>query len=762
MKEVIENDLELLVLAKSNPEVSLKQHIKDCLQVMEQLRMCLPNLPVTDGNLFWQLLRACIVFHDMGKTHPEFQKMLRGQRSKWNRQRHELFSVEVAMHISSFSSDNKDKVLSAILGHHRGLNNLLHNFNSLYTHPNDNPNYATDEDLDFCAEYSQIDTDYCLSLAKEFNYDKWLACTQDLYQYIIEQCKANRSIMATDAFEKMLLEGALKQCDHLASAGIKQLLRIEKSDFDFLLKYNFYFHQQQSSNTLGNVILSAPTGSGKTETAFLWLKKQLETKGQGRIFYILPYTASINAMYERLNKDIVSSPPKVGMIHGKLAQYLENKMTSDNDNSANCEADMQQLLEDIRTMVTPIKIVTPFQLLKSLFGLKGFEKEMFEWAGGYFIFDEIHAYDARTFAQIIGLIDFAVNHLHVSVFVMTATLPSFMKHEIANVIGHYTSIIADNELLRSFTRHKVELKEGLMAESVSTIQKVIDEGKKVLVVCNTVEQSQLIYKRLNSDRKLLLHGSFNSDDRYKKERCLNDDSVQLLVGTQAIEVSLDLDFDVIYTELAPIDALIQRFGRVNRKRKKGLCNCIVFKERNVNDKHIYKDESVIERTLQALQKMENENNGIVCEDKLQNVIDFVYPDWGIDSAKDYFETKECLSYSLKNEIMPLQYNEKNESEFYHQFDGIKVLPISLLNEYQKRYSNKQFIKADSLLISIRESRYYSLIHNGGIDEMSFYYRNEESDKLTGKSIKVINRKYSSELGILMNEIDNGNLDNSFL
>jgi len=88
-----------------------------------------------------------------------------------------------------------------------------------------------------------------------------------------------------------------------------------------------------------------------------------------------------------------------------------------------------------------------------------------------------------------------------------------------------------------------------------------------LVVCNTVKNAQIacreLGKNVSPEKKALIHGRFILKDREEQERNAADKF--LLVGTQAIEVSLNISFDVIYTELAPIDALVQRFGRVNRK-----------------------------------------------------------------------------------------------------------------------------------------------------------------------------------------------------
>ena len=84
-----------------------------------------------------------------------------------------------------------------------------------------------------------------------------------------------------------------------------------------------------------------------------------------------------------------------------MAEYIENKFSDDD------YIEKKNLIETYKTLVTPVKVTTPFQLLKHIFGLKGFEKGIFEWCGGYFIFDEIHAYNPAVFAQIKVLLEFA-------------------------------------------------------------------------------------------------------------------------------------------------------------------------------------------------------------------------------------------------------------------------------------------------------------------------------------------------------------------
>jgi len=407
-------------------------------------------------------------------------------------------------------------------------------------------------------------------------------------------------------------------------------------------------------------------------------------------------------------------------------------------------------MNDFKTLVTPVKVVTPFQLLKHLFGLKGFEKGLFELSGSYLIFDEIHAYNPAVFAQIMVLLEFATQQLGAKVHIMTATMPIFLRKKLEEAIGEHTYIQADELLYKSFERHSVHVLDGLLRDSLTVIQEKLDKERKVLVVCNTVAEAQFVFNNLLSANKVLLHGAFNGEDRFDKEKLLKKDDIQLLVGTQAIEVSLDIDFNVIYSESAPLDALIQRFGRVNRKGKKGICDCFVFRERNEKDSYIYTDEEVINRTIEALSAIEKQG-GIIEECALQKTINDVYPEWNEKSQTEYNQTLTYLRYAVFNELSPLKYNKEKEEAFYEQFSGVKVLPICALKEYAERVEACRFVKADSLLVQITEKRFIGMLKQGGVEKEKLVFESKNTRRLLEKSCYVIKCKYSPELGLLINE-----------
>jgi CRISPR-associated endonuclease/helicase Cas3 len=747
------------ILAKSNPQYTLQDHINDALNIHLLLKKSFENIStIIEPEEFWELLRISIIFHDFGKSHTEFQKLLKGESNNWNFQRHELFSLPF---VKALNIKQKDIIYYVVAGHHKNFEKLIELLNG-YGEKDDDFGLdlsGTSEIPSFEDEFKRnIPVTNVLALLKEYNIDLGKVLVHNP-KSTIQNFIRNKINNKQKLINLLLLAGAFKQCDHLSSAGITEIQNIEYEDFDYLYKsgYDLYHHQEKATNVIGNTILTAPTGSGKTETSLLWLQNQIKNQGKGRVFYILPFTASINAMYERLAKNL---PNKIGLVHGKLASFIENKF--ENDDLINDDK-KKEIKEQFKNLVTPLKVVTPFQLLKNIFALKGFEKGIFEWAGGYFIFDEIHAYNPQVFAQIIVLLKFAVTYLNVKVFIMTATLPAFLRKELKDAIGEHSEISANKELYEHFIRHKIVVKSGKLEENIDLLQNYIDKDKKVLVVCNTVKQAQLMYNELQCNNKVLLHSAFNATDRRKKETELFKENTKLLVGTQAIEVSLDIDYDVIFTEPAPLDALIQRFGRINRKRKKDISECVVFEERNKSDKFIYKNPDVISRTIEILKVKEAVNGGIIKEEELQAMIDYVYPDWDIKDKDEFDKIYHLLNNFLENELKPFVYNQKQEEDFYKQFDGVKVLPVKFLPEYKQLLQENKFVKAENLKVQISEKRFYMLKNNDGIDEEREVFENLKTQKILEQKVLIINKKYDSELGLVLDEDENQRFDiNEFL
>lgn len=771
------------LLAKSKPERSLEQHIRDCLLIYQGLKKAFPRMAeISQEPRFWEILFTAVVCHDLGKAHDGFQHMLKtGEKSKWNSQRHELFSIPF-IEALDFQENEKHILKLIVVGHHKPFDVVGLNKRPRYCLIQEIKRYEKNtlfeddnEDISFESMFSkQVQVEAAKKVANIFgiSFPKQVKSQSpsSIIRNFLNEKDASKHLT--------LLFGALKHCDHLGSALVENILTFEPDDCDSLLPKStkLYEHQEACNSVTGNIILTAPTGSGKTESSFLWIRNQMisgNSSGnrQGRIFYILPFTASINAMFERLGKKIDKANwgkenAKIGMIHGKLSAYLDAFLEDRQYEPNEHYLEIKKLRGQFRAATTPVKIVTPFQLLKHLFGLRGFEQGLFELSGSYLIFDEIHAYSPDTFAQIKVLIEFVTEQLGANIMVMTATLPSFLRKEIENALVNSIPIKAEQKLFEEFQRHKVKILKGDINQNLEQIEKDLlsSSNRKVLVVCNTVPQAQNLFtslkKELQEKEAVLLHGSFNAVDRNSHEQKLlaENSEVRLLVGTQAIEVSLDIDFDVIYSEPAPLDALIQRFGRINRRRKKGICDCFVFEDKNPSDKFIYNPD-IVDKTINVLKTVEKQNNGILDESLLQDLIDEVYDKWDEEDWDKFKRVYDGLKFSL-SELIPFLESPLREDDFYSKFDGVPILPQSLEPTFKQFIVNGDFIKANGLTVQIRKQTFTWWKNSGFIDKRIVAFETN-SNKDIEISYLVTNKIYDSNLGLLKNDSEPWTIDDQF-
>lgn len=714
------------MLAKSDG-LSIEQHTQDLLDIFIEFKKafeCLSNLSQNEN--FWDDLEKAIIFHDIGKATVGFQALM--QNGAKYQFRHEITSAIVAQ---NFCDD--EKITSAILAHHKNFEILKEKFNEY----KNNKKYNQDRWVE--KELNELDCSWANSFLKRFNIEPRNSNQDIALDFIIKKWtskKAKKQISELEKFQNIFLSASLSICDHNASAGIKKIPILQSSNFDFLNNHKPYTHQRLSWESKENVLLIAPTGQGKTESALGWLKNQLD-KRQGRAFYILPFTASINAMTKRISsqEDGFCDENLVGLLHGKAKFFIDEYYEKKDGQS------LKDLIDINKKIIKPFKVITPFQILKWAFGVKGFEKGFTELAGSYLIFDEIHVYDKELFRRILFFIEWLIEKLEVKVFIMTATMPTFIQNHIMQILRINNGIKPDNELIIGIRRHKVKLLNSTIDEQIDFIQSKIDEGKFVLVVCNSVAKSQEMFRQIECKTKTLLHSGFNAKDRTEKEKSvLLKNKPQLLVGTQAIEVSLNIDYDLIVTEPAPLDALLQRFGRVYREKWRILNNedepnCFVTT--TIEDVHIkIYNKDLIEKTLNELQKIENQ---IINENIVQELLNNIYEPFELneDGLREQFR-------GYLDSLYPFNEYEDSEEEFFEQFDGIEVLPIDLFDEFKNYVENKQYLEAEKLFVSISKQKYMF-----NKNQITFVEVNGFK-----KVFPLIGFKYDSSIGLLKEEIEN--------
>ncbi len=768
------------LLAKSDPPETLLDHTENCLAVYDSLREQMPFLAeVANNPNFFEHLFYAVALHDFGKAATGFQKQLTDD-TRWN-YRHEILSGGFAVNLQ-YPKETKQAIALAIFTHHKDIETLKDKYSCGQENEYDQQEWQKRvaelaPNWDILMEIQEqvqqwCPTAECLWTPVESTDQLIGGYREYLKPYL--NSKVDRELTSLHGTYGMLMRGCMIACDHLASSGKNEiqiaLNNLAEHIIQSIKQKGRQFNewepfQEKSGQTTGQMILSAPTGSGKTEAALLWSDhNQSETLGN-RVFYVLPYTASINAMYDRL-KALVSDE-KIGMLHGKVPYFIYKELVDKKykpQYDKKYQAKYQKLIdegrdpESAKKLITqdkakdernltkkicrPYKVLTPFQLLKAFFGIKGFEMQIAEMSQGLFIFDEIHAYDPHTTALILTMIKKLREDYDTKFCIMTATMPKFLKQMINDAIGQPTLVEMAPEDRNKFTRHRAELLDGNIHDAIPKIKERLNDDKRVMVVCNTVNQAQNVFQELQcvTENANLLHSRFILKDRERieKELELNEkkpEGAELLIGTQAVEVSLDIDFHCLFTEPAPIDALIQRFGRINRKGEKGICDCNVHisKEGGENDHFIYSTEKV-ERTLNALASVD-----VLYESKIQSLIDTVYGNEYDKKEQETFDTAKRMFEPHLQCIVPFIEDKSGRDEFENLFKSIPVVPIIYKDIYCEHVKAKEFYEAMGYVAQIQDYRFCQLRGDGQI------YRDEDLP------IWIITVEYNKTLGLLLDK-----------
>lgn len=591
------------LLAKSleNGGTTLKAHLESVAYYAQ--------IAARHAGLDVKTARFGALLHDIGKASPLFQKRLRGYRPSPLEMsfRHEIASLFFLKLVNPLVWP---QMIDMIIAHHKsiagderemGLLDLDYQYGeTLYKW------YISD--FDFWKEDA-------LGLLEELGFTSVNLTEQDAYetfQYALEYCKTRGKGWS-------VWKGLLIGADHIASATdefegkLPSLFAIPNVHF-----YNregdlFPLSRIKSDVEKRHTFLKAPTGAGKTD----FLLKRC----RNRIFYILPFQASINAMYNRIREDLKNEVRDVRVLHAISKFILDGERMEE-----------EKAIQD--KFGASIKVLTPYQVASIAFGVRGYEALLFDLKGCDVILDEIHTYSDITQSIVLKIIEI-LNHVGCQIHVGTATMPSVLELAILEILKKEKTqyVVLPEDILDSYDRHVVH-KSSSFDGLLPMIRQAVCEQQKILIVCNRVANAQSLFEKMEElfpeVQKMLIHSRFRRGDRNRLEMELREvynksSHACLVVATQVVEVSLDISFDLMITEAAPIDALIQRFGRINRKRisnTKGHYKSVYVlappeKERDC----LPYSQEIVRKSYEVLP-----DNGILKESTLQSMIDTVYPE----------------------------------------------------------------------------------------------------------------------------------------
>ena len=608
-------------LAKSTGETII-EHTENLIENFILLMKLYPNIKVNKK----LLLLACI-YHDLGKINKKFQGKLFGKRDE-SEIPHGVLSTAFINSKNLIKNQNFDKYDLKILAHAVALhherdiseiedddfekeielmNNETENFiNSLKKLEKEYKDYFG-KDNDELVEKSEIFNIQDNNIKLKKLSERYYKLGERLYSVDVSMSKEE----AEEIFSKyIMLKGLLNKIDYAASSGLKVEYRndfLEKSMENFLQNVLKKYNSNNNWNDLQkfmiknrdkNVIVVAQTGFGKTEAGLLWI-------GNNKGFFTLPLRVAISEYLKNLENN-------------KKDKNIQKNMTEDK---------FDEYINKTKQLSLPLTVCTIDQLFDFVYRAAGFELKVAILSYSKIVIDEIQMYSSELVASLIFGIKY-ITDFGGKFAIMTATLPGVIKTllEKENIPFITTEPFINNDI-----RHKVKVEnKEINAEFIKEKYK----NNKILVVCNTVRKSKEIYDKLKEmgipdDEINLLHSQFIKKDRAEKEAEISKfadskrftDNIKkereienirengIWIGTQVLEASLDLDFDVLITELSDLNGLFQRMGRCYRKRIIRIdeeYNCYVFIENcsGIGSKKSIIDETIHEKSKEKLVKIE--------------------------------------------------------------------------------------------------------------------------------------------------------------
>lgn len=644
-------------LAKSDK--TIREHSDDLKKRVYYLK----KIGYIKGEHLFYLLLECCKHHDDGKANFSFQRRVSSKRwIPFDPEKEIPHNVLSVYYLDKTQYEEMDylKIASAILYHH---------------------DYC-DEDRVINEKWMLIDENLLEGYSSE-------SLSGDEIEYLMNEGLYGENLI--------VLKGLLRRCDYSASGEYKieypndflleKLERMmqrwkeknENADWNELQKFAI-------ENRETDIIAVASTGMGKTEAGLLWIGDQ---KG----FFILPVRTAINAIYDRVREEILQEEKleeRVALLHSEALEYY-------NDNVE--ELDITECFDRGKHLSLPLSISTLDQVFNFVLRYKGYETKLATLSYSKIVIDEIQMYEPDLLAVLIRGLG-QIHRLGGKIAIVTATLAPFIKQllkEDAEIEFKEKDFILDK------TRHSVSVKDGaIQVEDIVTQyleNKKSGKSNKILIVCNTIKKAQALYEELKTqlgeiEELNLFHSRYIRQDRKKLEKEIRrfgktycDEKHKILdcqngiwISTSLVEVSLDIDFDYLFTELSELNGLFQRMGRCNRKGVKNLdkYNCFVYcaGEEVKRGQKGFLDPIFYEQSRKALQEVE----GLLSEEKKMDLINRYFT---MEQVKDSSFMKKYRE--VYNQLMELRIGDFEEGEQLRSIFNKDIIPKLVFDE------NREFI-----------------------------------------------------------------------
>lgn len=674
-------------LAKSSPKETIQEHTDNLLQQLKLLKYIYPNIKVD-----WALLEIACIYHDLGKMNEIFQNKVKNHKIKF------------------YEDEIPHGILSACLLDTKKLKEKFSDeeihilYCSIYYHHH----RKTISDV-----YKNSIEEACVLLEKQrfsFYYDKFI---------FPEKIKLNSKYRKISTILEnpslynsyVMLKGILNKIDYAASSFIKSTgehLIIENRN-DFLESslelfmnnlVNSYKNNNEKipewndlqifmkNNQNKNLVVIAQTGMGKTEAGLWWI-------GNNKGFFTLPIKTAINAIYNRIKNDLLDNKNykyKLGVLHSETksiymdqydSKYIEN---------------LDEYFASTKQLSLPLTICTLDQLFTFVFLHRNYELKLATLSYSKIIIDEIQMYSPYLVGYLIRGLKM-IQDVGGKYAILTATFPGFLKTLMKNYGLDFD--MPKKEFVDDKVRHSISWIQDKI--NVSAIYEKYDNNR-ILVICNTVKRCQEIYEELedlikksNQEMNLnMLHAKYIKKDKDEKSQAILKDGKLfwkngepnrfkgIWITSSIAEASLDIDFDILITELSEVSSLFQRLGRCYRRRewKSQGYNCYVYdggqKETegigNIIDRDIYK---LSKKYLRAY--FEN-NSSQLSEVAKMKLVERILSYENVKDTKYFNEIKDSIDYT--ESLLHGEFSVKEAQGKFRNIFSQTIIPKSIY-DYNK-------------------------------------------------------------------------------
>lgn len=667
-------------LAKSGGETII-QHTKELLDEWKLLKELYPNAL---NSKKWRLLRDACKYHDLGKMNLKFQTKLNDNHSvEPGEIPHALLSITLLptteLLNKGFSEDQVAALAYAIALHHdRNLDEI-----------------SIDEyEKEIHALQKQVAKFPFKKLGLKPTKPRRLSSIYYSWNYYPG---------VEDEYYRdfVLLKGLLNRLDYAASGHYQvesgPRIRVDKNiikrwrENDPKAKWNS-LQAWTGQHSHKSIVVIGQTGLGKTECALRWI-------GDNKGFFLLPLKSAINSIYSRLSENYGLDNRYLTLLHSDMMAFLLKRR--------NDFTEVERQITESQALSKQLTIATLDQLFNFVYHYRGYEAKLVTLSYSKIVIDEIQMYSPMLLAYIIYGLKI-IQDYGGKFEIMTATLAPFildLMHKQGLKFTQPKEPFFDDKLK---VRHSVKvINQPISSE---TILKACCNNK-VLVICNTVHQAENIYDDLSKkvDNVHLIHSRFIRKDRVKleKEICqfgqLNNTEPGIWIGTQVVEASLDIDFDVLFTELSELNGLFQRMGRCYRKREfdgsEGTYNVFVFDGGNYNPSGISdSDESVVDYGMYRLAKKALENvNGPLSEMQKIDLVNYFYTTEKIERESANYLAIVTDTIKFLKAIADDHIDKKRVKRDFRNIESIDVIPEQVLMD------NKDKIKSAVEIIGSKDS-----------------------------------------------------------